>query len=59
MMTLTRSLYATLSLACAIAGMPAHAVDFDGTFAGTVLLADLLPHTQNPPHPPSYYTVLL
>jgi len=35
--------------------MPAHAVELDGTFAGTVRLAQFLPHTHFAPHPASYY----
>ena len=55
-MTLTRLLWrGALGLACAITSLSVHAVDFDGTFVGTVSLAELLPHTQDPPHPASYY----
>ena len=55
-MTLTRLLWrGALGLACAITSLSAHAVDFDGSFVGTVSLAQLLPHTQDPPQPASYY----
>ena len=55
-MTITRSLWiSALGLAWTIASLPAHAVDFDGNFVGTVSLAEQLPRTQDPPHPASYY----
>jgi hypothetical protein len=55
-MTLIRSLWSgALGLACVITSLSAHAVDFDGTFVGTVSLAEQLPRSQDPPHPASYY----
>ena len=55
-MTLKRSFaYAALGLACAFTSWQARAVDLAGTFSGTVTLAQLLPHTYNPPHAPDYY----
>jgi len=55
-MTLTRSLWSgVLGLACALTSLSAQAVDFDGSFVGTVSLAEQLPHTQDPPQPASYY----
>lgn len=55
-MTLKRSLaYAALGLACAFTTLQARAVDLVGTFSGTVTLAQLLPHSWNPPHAPDYY----
>jgi hypothetical protein len=55
-MMLSRSLwYGALGLACAITSMQARAVEFGGTFSGTVSTVLLLPHTNNAPHPPSYY----
>jgi len=46
---------AALGLVCALMGAQVRAVDFDGTFVGAVSLAELLPHSQNAPHPASYY----
>ena len=55
-MTLKRPLsYAALGLACAFTTLQARAVDLVGTFSGTVTLAQLLPHTYNPPQAPDYY----
>jgi len=55
-MTLNRSLACVaLGLACAVTTLQARAVDLNGTFSGTVTVAQLLPHSWNPPHAPDYY----
>jgi hypothetical protein len=46
---------AALGLACAVITSQARASDLAGTFYGTVTLAQLLPHTTNPPHDSDYY----
>lgn len=55
-MIVTRFLSSMLAgVACVITSMRADAVELAGTFTGTVTLAEQISHSQDAPHPASYY----